>query len=200
MIRIWHAGIALALGLVAACVTINVYFPAAEAQEAADQVIQSVWGQDEEGDRDERSRFDGSAAVTYRLARGFVDLLVPPAHAQSVNIDISSPGVRRIQSSMKARHEKSLNAYWDSGAIGLTSDAMVTVRELGAVPLPERNRLRKLVSDENDDRVALYREIANANGHPEWENQIRATFAERWVANASRGWYFRDSKGNWQRK
>lgn len=200
MSRIWHAGVALTLGLVAACVTINVYFPAAAAEEAADQVIQSVWGEDAQDEPDERSLLDGFAPATYRLARGFVDLLIPPVHAQTVNIDISSPGVRRIQNSMRSRHEKSLKPYWDSGAIGLTADAMVTIRELGAVPLPERNRLRKLVSDENDDRVALYREIANANGHPEWENQIRATFAQRWVAKASRGWYFRDSKGNWQRK
>ena len=101
---------------------------------------------------------------------------------------------------MNARHSQSLQPYWNSGAIGLTADAMVEVRDLGSVPLPERTRLRKLVSDENADREALYREIARANGHPDWEDQIRATFAERWIAKANRGWYFRDSKGNWQRK
>jgi len=30
-------------GLLTACVTINIYFPAAAAQEAADQIIDDVW-------------------------------------------------------------------------------------------------------------------------------------------------------------
>lgn len=41
------------LGL-AACVTINIYFPAAEAQEVADQIIDDVWqlknGEKKEGE------------------------------------------------------------------------------------------------------------------------------------------------------
>lgn len=30
-------------GLLAACVTINIYFPAAEAQKVADEIIDDVW-------------------------------------------------------------------------------------------------------------------------------------------------------------
>lgn len=30
-------------GFVSACVTINIYFPAAEAQKAADKIIEEVW-------------------------------------------------------------------------------------------------------------------------------------------------------------
>ena len=33
----------LLAGLLAACVTINIYFPAAAAQEVADQIIDDVW-------------------------------------------------------------------------------------------------------------------------------------------------------------
>jgi hypothetical protein len=35
-------------GLLTACVTINIYFPAAAAQEAADQIIDDVWQIDDE--------------------------------------------------------------------------------------------------------------------------------------------------------
>ena len=38
-------------------------------------------------------------------------------------------------------------------------------------------------------------EIAKANGHPEWQADIRATFAKRWVANAKAGWYYNDGSG-----
>ena len=33
----------LMAGILTACVTINIYFPAAAAQEAADQIIDDVW-------------------------------------------------------------------------------------------------------------------------------------------------------------
>ncbi|HZW24090.1 MAG TPA: hypothetical protein VFF26_01275 [Gallionella sp.] len=40
MNKIWIAMAALALS---ACVTINIYFPAAAAEKAADQIIEEVW-------------------------------------------------------------------------------------------------------------------------------------------------------------
>lgn len=35
--------ILLVAGLLSACVTINIYFPAAEAQKVADEIIDDVW-------------------------------------------------------------------------------------------------------------------------------------------------------------
>jgi len=49
-------------------------------------------------------------------------------------------------------------------------------------------------------RAALYREIARANGKPEWENDIRATFAQRWIEKAQAGWYYQNTSGAWVRK
>jgi uncharacterized protein YdbL (DUF1318 family) len=100
---------------------------------------------------------------------------------------------------MEARHAR-LKKYYDSGAVGLTNDGLVEVRDQNAVPLPERNAVRKLVAEENADRANLYREIANANGHPEWEADIRSTFAQRWITRASAGWYVQDKDGNWKQK
>jgi hypothetical protein len=40
MKRIWIASAGLALS---ACVTINIYFPAAAAEKAADKIIEEVW-------------------------------------------------------------------------------------------------------------------------------------------------------------
>ena len=57
-----------------------------------------------------------------------------------------------------------------------------------------------LVGAENQDRVALYREIAHANGHPDWEGDIRAKFGERWVAKAQAGWWVQDTTGAWRKK
>jgi uncharacterized protein YdbL (DUF1318 family) len=46
----------------------------------------------------------------------------------------------------------------------------------------------------------VYREIAIANGHPEWEADIQKTFAREWVSNARKGWYYQDASGAWVQK
>jgi uncharacterized protein YdbL (DUF1318 family) len=51
-----------------------------------------------------------------------------------------------------------------------------------------------------NDWNALYREIAKANGRPEWEQDIRDTFAQRNVANLDRGWWYQDRGGAWVQK
>lgn len=201
MIRWITAGIATGCLALAACVTINVYFPAAAAEEAADRIIEDIWGPEEaakpEGNEQTsvRPAADGTLAAALR---GVLDFVVPPAHAQA-DIDVSSPAIRALTASMKDR-ASDLDPFFASGAIGLTSDGLIEIRDANSVPLADRNRLRKLVGDDNADRNALYREIATANGHPEWEADIRGTFAERWIANARAGWYYKTSAGAWKQK
>ena len=110
-----------------------------------------------------------------------------------------SPAIAALIASMESRAD-SLKPFLDSGSVGLTSDGYLEIRDPNAVPLADRNRLRKLISDDNAERAALYREIASENGHPEWESDIRGTFAERWIANARAGWYYKTSAGAWKQK
>ncbi|HEY5560128.1 MAG TPA: YdbL family protein [Steroidobacteraceae bacterium] len=201
MIRWITAGIATGCLALAACVTINVYFPAAAAEKAADRIIEDIWGPESAGkpQGDEQTSIRPPAeGMLLAAVRGVLDLVIPPAHAQA-DIDISSPAIRALTTSMKSR-AADLDPFFVSGAIGLTSDGLVEIRDANSVPLADRNRLRKLVSDDNADRNALYREIATANGHPEWEADIRGTFADRWVANARAGWYYQTSAGAWKQK
>jgi uncharacterized protein YdbL (DUF1318 family) len=66
--------------------------------------------------------------------------------------------------------------------------------------LKDRNQATQLVAAENANRNQLYQAIANANGHPEWAAQIKATFAARWVGNAQGGWWYQSSNGSWKQK
>lgn len=197
----------LALCLVlSACVTINVYFPAAAAEKAADRIIEDVWGADaatkpRPQQRDEQGSWHSepqAERVLLALAGSVLDVLISPAHAQA-DLNVSTPAVRQLTQSMEARHGQ-LKKYYDSGAVGFTLDGLVEVRDQNLIPLPDRNRVRKLVAEENADRVNLYREIATANNHPEWEADIRTTFAERWIKRASAGWYYQDESGAWKQK
>ena len=97
------------------------------------------------------------------------------------------------------RRQASLAPFYRSGAIGFDSKGSVIVRDLTAAPLKDRNRLKKLVADENADRANLYREIARANGHPEWEAEVRATFAKVWVQEALPGYWNQAGGGCRQR-
>jgi uncharacterized protein YdbL (DUF1318 family) len=197
-------GLCLSLVLTA-CVTINVYFPAAAAEKAADKIIEDVWGQTSGASKsgaksDKTSAVAGESAsqVLLAAAGSVLDFLVPRANAQA-DLNIATPAVRQLTQSMEARHGQ-LKKLYDSGAIGLTRDGLVEIRDQNLIPLPERNAARKLVADENADRSSLYREIATANGHPEWETDIRTTFAQRWSEKASAGWYYQDASGGWKQK
>jgi len=189
-----------------ACVTINVYFPAAAAEKAADKIIEDVWGGDKSSESETKREDNKQTALRdtagqrmlLAAAASVLDFIVSPAHAQA-NLNVDTPAIRQLTQSMEARHAQ-LKKYYDAGSIGLTRDGLVQVRDQNLVPLPERNSVRKLVAEENADRTNLYREIAAANGHSEWEADIRTTFAERWASKAPAGWWHQDEGGAWKQK
>lgn len=188
-----------------ACVTINVYFPAAAAQAAADKVIDEVWGRQgapapatpvESTPEQPTSRVDDVELRSVAIA--LLDFVLPAAHAEEPNLDVSSPEIKRLTDSMEARFAE-LAPYYGSGALGIGADGYIALHDPNVVPLPERNKVRTLMANENADRAALYREIALANEQPQWEAQIRSVFAQRWVARAKTGWWVQQD-GAWKQK
>ena len=130
-----------------------------------------------------------------------LELLVPTAQAQAqANLDISSPEIRAVTQSMQARFAE-LEKYFASGVVGLTANGLVEIRDASAAPLAERAIVKRLVAEDNKDRDTLYAEIAKANGHPEWEPDIRKTFARRWIERGAQpGWYYQDASGAWKQR
>jgi uncharacterized protein YdbL (DUF1318 family) len=236
----------LALGLLAACVTVNVYFPAAAAEQAADRIIDTVTNQPGGAPKSNNTTDPSTAPKTppnsrnmpeqqtpenvstnvrpgpgqprlattpapsisadaedlvTSAATALLNLLIPEADAQGApNLDISDPQIRAVTTSMQQRFGE-MKKYFDSGVIGLTVDGQVAIREQNAVPLAERATVARLVSEDNRDRATLYAELAKANKHPEWEPDIRRTFARRWVERGAQpGWYYQDNGGNWLKK
>lgn len=212
------------LVLLAACVTVNVYFPAAAAEQAADRIIDTVTSQPGEhkskdesatpapaqtppqsravpDERQPSASVDAGQDVLLAAAGNLMDLLIPAAQAQSSpNLDVSDPQIRAVTASMQQRFT-AMKKYFDSGVIGLTADGQVAVRDQSAVPLAERAVVARLVAEDNGDRATLYAEIARANKHPEWEPDIRRTFARRWVERGAQpGWYYQDAGGRWSQK
>jgi len=209
MRRVLPLKIALASLLVAACVTINVYFPAAAADKAADQVINDITGGGAKSGTTSPPQGNLAPATSGDepnfLVAAFGNALyalVPTANAQDAEaaLNVSSPAVTRIKQSMGARFGE-LEKFFASGAIGLTKDGLVDVRDLNAVALPDRATVKRLVSEDNADRAQLYAEIAKASNHPEWEADIKKSFAKRWVATGAKpGWYYQGDDGSWKQK
>ena len=201
----------LILCLLAACVTVNVYFPAAAAEQAADRIIDTVTSQPGGAKPNEttpaktppNSRLvpTGEQPVLLAAAGALLNLLIPAAEAQaSPNLDVSDPQIRAVTASMQQRFGD-LKKYFDAGVIGLTADGQVAVRDQNSIALADRAVVARLVTEDNRDRATLYVELAKANKHPEWEADIRRTFARRWVERGAQpGWYYQDAGGNWVKK
>ncbi|MEN1940925.1 YdbL family protein [Luteimonas sp. MJ246] len=211
--RSYTLPIAAALVLTA-CVTINVYFPAAEAREAAREFVEKVIGEDgavadpAAPDPAAPDPVDGTpggmallpAPASRQLAFDpWILLGIAPAHAQSPDISIRTPAIQAIQQRMESRFTSTLRPHFDSGALGFGSDGLLVVRDASRLPLKDRVAVNAAVADDNRDRNAVYREIAVANGHPEWESQIRDVFAKQWVASARAGWWYQQG-GAWRQK
>jgi uncharacterized protein YdbL (DUF1318 family) len=196
--------------LLSACVTINVYFPAAEAREAAKVVVEKVL--DEAAEAPKNDSGGGGGGMSFIAPPSNRPVLELPAfdplmllgigqaHAQAQpDFNIQTPAIRAIQARMEQRFDSVLRPHFDSGALGFTQDGLVVVRDAAAIPLKDRVPVNTAVADENRDRKAVYREIAVANGHPEWEDQIRSVFAKQWVNSARGGWWYQQA-GAWKQK
>ena len=196
--------------VLSACVTINVYFPAAEAKAAAREFVEKVIDQADSTQIKDSSgggmaiqsrRFDfGTARLDLSGFDPWVLVGIGSAQAQNApDISIKTPAIQAIQSRMEARFSSILRPGFDSGALGFTEDGLISVRDAGKLALKDRVAMNAAVADDNRDRKAVYREVAVANGHPEWETQIRNVFAKQWVESARSGWWYQAGDA-WKQK
>jgi len=172
---------------VAACVTINVYFPAAEVESAAKEFVEDVLKGETESPNDDQSQWMNPATMR-NVAHHMnpINWFISSAHAQA-DITLSSPAITALKNKMKTRISESLRGYLASNVVGFTNDGFVEIVNAGALGLKDRKLVKKIVADENRDRAALYREVAIANNHPEWEDQIRQAFVKQCNEQAEAG-------------
>jgi uncharacterized protein YdbL (DUF1318 family) len=223
--RLMRLSIASAAVLaLAACVTINVYFPAAEIKDLSRKIEDEVQKQaakeaapapDTKPAPEEKPApgtdpapapatppgKPGTAAAT-----GLLDALlgVTPAYAGSDTVapaDVTSPAIRKIIESRAAR-AGALREYKNAGAIGENKEALVEVRKLDAVAdLKARAEVQRLVKAENADREELFREIAAAKGVDLSQlPKIRETYAATLRDNAKPGDWVQMPDGAWKQK
>src|SRR3954466_12430357 len=103
MKRVLSLKVFAAMLLLSACVTINVYFPAAAAEKAADKIIEDVWGGTPQGSSKPDKRSDLHELEQPRMllaaAGAVLDLIIPAAEAQTADLNIATPAVRQLTQS-----------------------------------------------------------------------------------------------------
>jgi len=188
---------------VTSCVTINIYFPAAAVEKAADKIVDEVWGEgdkkqpeDEGVQKKEEPR--SSLANSLRIA---LSLLGPDeAYAQDADINITTPAIRTLKESIKERAE-SIKPFMDSGNAGIGNDGLLAIRNSDGLDLKDKAQLKRLIAAENEERNALYSEIAKANKFsPDKIPDIKRIFAGSWIDNARSGWWIQNADGSWKQK
>jgi len=188
--------IVTALLFTLACVTVNVYFPAAEVQSAADKIVGEVRGSQSSATGDE-------AGAKESMLRRSLRMIIPferCAYAQA-DINITTPNIRALKEKMKKRFE-SLQPLYDQGVVGETNDGLLEIRLVEGLGLKEKADAKKLVEAENEDRENLYAEIIKANDTLSSADlpEVKRLFANSWQKDAKKGWWIQDEDGKWKQK
>ena len=178
----------------AACITVNIYFPAPEVREAAEKIVDETWG-DTASTEPVAPGQSGAGKPSWFSALG-----PAPAHGADVDINVSTAALRTLIANEKKR-AKELKPYLNAGYVGIGRNGMLVIRNLDDVPLREQAAIRRLVEAENRNRESLYREIAKANDFgDDHVPEIQRIFAETWIKKAERGWWIQKTNGTWAQK
>jgi len=216
-IFIWLSSICC--GFLAACavITINVYFPEKAAKEAYksldDMMLKNPATPAGQSPAKEQEIPQKPESPPQSSLDRFLDIsLVATAHAADAESDAlaievaSMPEVTRAYEEMSQRLPR-LTALYDSGAVGLTNQGLVTVRDKSKVtPADEalvaaENRSRKVVvgamakaifkiTKQEDTKAAQGQVLSKA----------AATFAEARREAARPGWWIQGQNGRWLQK
>jgi len=194
---------------IASCVTINVYFPAAAAQEAAQEIVNEVLKQETNKSQPENKQQPNNkkeaqpntslyhSSSQPNIASYFVELFISSAHA-GANMAINTPKIRSLRNQLKQQHNR-LVPFFNKGNVGYSDQGLIKTRNTAGLNIKQKSTMKKLLNTNNGILSNLYSEIAKANGHPEWKADIQKTFAKIWIKQMQGGWmYF--SSGQWKKK
>lgn len=201
------------LTLTCARITVNVYFPAAELEDAATQIEQEIRSDTPDGGAPEapspapssdsvpKAGREPQGAILWPLWR-YVHLTIGPAiaEAQGIDVNIKTPTMRSLIASRKQRYT-SLRPLLDQCILGETQNGLVELTSQPGVSLKDKARAKQLRDQENRDRQKLYQEIATANHLPAARvGDVAAIFANVNRREAQRGWCIQEANGKWQKK
>jgi uncharacterized protein len=174
-----------------ACVTVNIYFPAAQVERTAEQFVDDVYG---------KGAKEQSFLERTGLLQRMAELIGPDtAHAEEAT-SVSNSAIRGLKEQIGNRHRELL-PYYEAGNVGITREGFLDVLETKGLSLQQVAALKRLVQADNSDRQRLYAEVAKAlNLDPGQVKQVEEIFAKQWQDKAGSGWPVQKADGKWGKK
>jgi uncharacterized protein YdbL (DUF1318 family) len=186
--------------LFAACITVNIYFPAPQVRAAAEEIVEETWGQPSGAPASDAAPEEAPPSGGGASLFDVLGARSAWAAEDHPNVEVSTAAIRALKEAMKTRAAE-LKPYLGSGAAGIGKDGMLVARDVSGLPLADQAKVRRLVEAENRDRKALYAEIAEANGYSgDRVKDIQDIFAQTWIDKAEKGWPIQKSDGSWAKK
>jgi uncharacterized protein len=207
------------IGLLASCaiITVNVYFPekaVKDAYKSLDEMLlknetQTQPGGSKQPTIEYKVQQPGPQSIL-RLKMPEISL-IPAAHAAESGDDLaielgSIPEVTTAYAEMKQR-QAALNRLFDNGAVGLTSQGLVSARDKSKLTAQHET----LISEENRNRktiivnmakviLKITKQEASKAALDQTMGKAAATYAETRREAARPGWWIQLQNGRWVQK
>lgn len=181
--------------MLAACVTVNIYFPAAEVKRDAERIVNDVYGELEEDAVKQPGPESGrEISVTRYLAS-----LFGPAEAYAQDVTATSNAAIRGLKDKITSNLQQLAPYLNKGNVGIDKNGYLTLRNNSGMAVADVAKVKKVISQDRGLRDQLYAEVARARETQE-VGKVRAIFADMWRNQARGGWYVQQNNGSWVQK
>ena len=189
------------LALIAGCVTVNIYFPAAQVEKTAEKFVDDVYQEKTEPPKQEPGTKPQSLyerGIIYRIAR--LARFGPAQAFAEEATTVSNATIRGLKDQIGQRHQELL-PFYRQGQVGINKDGFLDVRGTSGLGLPQVASLKRLVNADNDARRQLYEEVAKAlNLKPDQVPLVQKIFSKQWRDKAEAGWAVQTDDGKWGRK
>ena len=144
-----------------ACVTVNVYFPEAAVQKAADQFVERV----KKGTNTETQKKKEGSSLWFPL--------IASAYAQERQIRIDFPEIQIAETKLRSSYQQLL-PYLNSGTVYEGDDGYLKQRNL-------EPRMLGVFNQHNELRRSVYTKILKLNGLPTSEmGRVGRIFGRSW--------------------
>ena len=187
--------IGLFVFLLTACVTINIYFPAAEVQKTAEEIVSDVRGADAKNlDRSAPENKDSEAGPV-----SFMRLGISKAYAAR-ELDVSNATIRTLKGRIKQNYPR-LRKWLAKGVLGEGYNGYVVMRQAGSLNLKAKVEAKRVMQEENSNRKALYAAVASAlNIQSSQVSRVGRIFAQQWQRAVPPGTWIETAPGKWIRR
>jgi len=193
MKRISRTAVAAFVALLAGCVVIpntfdaNINITIRQIEEQADKVLDFV-----EGKSDTLPEVAPAAPEKKSsLVNSVWNALDPVSTAYAAEVKEDSAKVTQIAASMKARYAE-VDAAKKTGAVGENNRGFLELVKADAIADAEKkNAVQKTIAAENDDRKALYQEVARLNSDQNMTvGAVERVYAQKRLERAKSGEMF----------